>query len=56
MNMTGRGLAVHLGHAGGAAGVDVEDGIVVACELICERLGRHGGEDGGEAGDLGLVL
>ena len=45
-----------LGHAGGAAGVDVEDGIVVAGELLCERLGGHGGEDGGEAGDLGLVL
>ena len=56
MNMKGRGLAVHLGHAGGAAGVDVEDGIVVAGELLSERLGGHGGEDGGEAGDLGLVL
>ena len=51
--MKGRGLVGHLGHAGGAAGVDVEDGIVVAGELLCERLGGHGGEDGGEAGHLG---
>ena len=42
-----------LGEPGGAAGVDVEDGIVVAGELLCERLGGHGGEDGGEAGHLG---
>ena len=51
--MKGRGVVTHLGHAGGAAGVDVEDGIVVAGELLCERLGGHGGEDGGEAGHLG---
>ena len=50
--MKGRGVGP-LGHAGGAAGVDVEDGIVVAGELLCERLGGHGGEDRGEASDLG---